>query len=491
MRSIRSRWVPAAAVTLLLCLAAAAPQSRDAGPAPPPQLQPPCVDLTYAVAGDDSLFLPLNVGVEQVLPAGMSVAACSLRAIVPIYAFMRLTLREWDPTTLAPDPNAIALRQTFFNGSNLWWSDYGKLPRTVFVPPIVVNSIPGVAEPPKPHVALQLVGQPGYGAQPRAFFTQDGPSSLPAAVKLNADSTREPLPGPHPVIAHAVCAGDSDLAALRVVQSVSRADVKPFPAPKEFLQRFRVPQQTELRWIQLVLAEFFVPYFQQAGDETQMMSPVGLPVLALIDGDDMPTPVPDMPSPLLESRFATFANMSWNTTQDFDRTVTLEAGHDYWIWVRNSAAATFMNRRVHGDETLPFTYGIGPYFGRTDSTGSWIRAADQVLVFRIVGKPTPPPTPPAVLPSPDPVASAFALNATPNPAQGIVRVAWSGAVGPVRFEVLDTRGRRVTEGSGGAAGAWTWPGTDQDGRAVASGIYFVRARDSAGQLSNQRVMIVR
>jgi len=310
-------------------------------------------------------------------------------------------------------------------------------------------------------------------------------------VKLNADSTREPLPGPHPVLAHTVCAGDSDLAALRVVQSVSRADVKPFPAPKEFLQRFRVPQQTELRWIQLVLAEFFVPYFQQAGDETQMMSPVGLPVLALIDGDDMPTPVPDMPSPLLESRFATFANMSWNTTQDFDRTVTLEPGHDYWIWVRNSAAATFMNRRVHGDETLPFTYGIGPYFGRTDSTGSWIRAADQVLVFRIVGKPTPPPTPPAVLPSPDPVASAFVLNAAPNPAQGIVRVAWSGAVGPVRFEVLDTRGRRVTEGSGGAAGAWTWPGTDRDGRAVASGIYFVRARDSAGQQSNQRVMIVR
>jgi len=90
-----------------------------------------------------------------------------------------------------------------------------------------------------------------------------------------------------------------------------------------------------------------------------------------------------------------------------------------------------------------------------------------------------------------PPASAFALSTSPNPTPGAVRVDWSGAVGPVRCEVLDARGRRVAEGSGGAAGAWTWAGTDRDGRAVASGVYFVRAHDSAGQISNQRVMVVR
>ena len=483
------RAIPSLLVVALLALAAAAPAPPAAGPAPPPQLQPPCDDFAIAVAGADSVMLNTNDGVEQALPAGMSVAACSLRAVVPINSFMTLRLREWDPTTLAPDPDAITLRQTFFNGSSLWWQNGGRIPRVEFVPPIVVNSVPGVAEPPKPHVAMQLVAQPNWWPSPqRAFFTPEGPSELPAAVKLNADSTREPLPGPHPVLAHAVCAGDSDLAALRVVQSVSRADVKPFPAPKEFLQRFRVPQQTELRWIQLVLAELFIPYFQQAGDES-MMGITNLPVLALIDGADMPTPVPIMPAPMVEARFTSFTSMSWITTQDFDRTVMLEPGHDYWIWVREAAASTFMNRRIHGDEPMPFTYGIGPYFGRTDSVGTWIRAADQVLVFRIVGKPTPPPPPPA--PQPSPAAAAFALSTTPNPAPGVVRVDWSGAVGPVRFEVIDARGRRVSEGSGGAAGTWTWPGTDREGRAVASGIYFVRARDSAGQLSNQRVMIVR
>jgi flagellar hook assembly protein FlgD len=60
----------------------------------------------------------------------------------------------------------------------------------------------------------------------------------------------------------------------------------------------------------------------------------------------------------------------------------------------------------------------------------------------------------------------------------------------VRVQILDAHGRRVAEGSGGAAGSWTWPGTDRDGRGVSSGIYFIRARDSAGQLSTRRVMII-
>jgi len=123
-----------------------------------------------------------------------------------------------------------------------------------------------------------------------------------------------------------------------------------------------------------------------------------------------------------------------------------------------------------------------------------------VLAFRIVAHPTAPLTPPAPPPIARPArppgprvppASSFALNAAPNPAPGAVRVDWSGAVGPVRFEVIDARGRRLADGLGGAAGSWTWAGTDRDGRAVASGGYFLRARDSAGQLSSQRVMIVR
>ena len=484
-----SRAVPSVLVFALLALAAAAPAPPAAGPAPPPQKQPPCDDFAIAVAGNDSVLLNINEGVEQALPAGMSVAACSLRAVVPINSFMALRLREWDPTTLAPDPGAIALRQAFFSGSSFWYQNGGRIPRVEFVPPIVVNSVPGVAEPPKPHVAMQLTTQPNWWPGPqRAFFTPEGPSELPAAVKLNADSTREPLPGPHPVLAHAVCAGDSDLAALRVVQAVSRTDVKPFPAPKEFAQRFRVPQQTELRWIELALAEIFTPYFEQVGEETRFFG-FSPPVLEVIDGDEMASPSTDMPPPLVEARIQSFSQMTWISHLDFDRTVTLEPGHDYWIYVHDAAATTFFNRRIRGDEPPLFGFGVGPYFARAEAGGDWVQAADQVLAFHIVGRPTAPALP-ITLSGPH-AASAFALSARPNPASSRVNVSWSGAVGSVRFEVIDARGRRVSEGSGGAAGTWSWPGTDRDGRAVASGVYFVRARDSAGQYSNQRVMIVR
>src|SRR5262245_52008074 len=133
-----SRWIPAVAVTLLLCIAAAAPTPH--GAAPPPQLQPTCDEFASAVSGDSSLVLPGGNELEQALPSGMSVAACSLRAIVRISVLGRIELREWDATTLAPDPQAIALRRTFFNGSNLLQVN-GNLPSFSFVPPVVTSSL--------------------------------------------------------------------------------------------------------------------------------------------------------------------------------------------------------------------------------------------------------------------------------------------------------------------------------------------------------------
>jgi len=68
-------------------------------------------------------------------------------------------------------------------------------------------------------------------------------------------------------------------------------------------------------------------------------------------------------------------------------------------------------------------------------------------------------------------------------------VAWSGAVGPVRFEVFDARGRRVAVNTGGAAGSWSWSIRDSRGQALPAGVYFVHARDSAGGHSVQRVVV--
>ena len=489
--------IPAIAVTALLSGAAPLPPL----PGPPPPIKPPCDHFASAVAGDSTVQIPnKGVGIEQALPAGISVAACSLRTGNAEFPGPILALREWDPATLAPDSETVALRRAFVVPSVMPLDaavDAGfNLPMISFVPPVVTSSVAGVAEPPRPQLALQLVNRRlilGLDWELTCYFTPEGPAELPAAVKLNADSTREPLPGPHPVLAHAVCAGDADLATLRIVQSVRRTDVKPFPAPKEFMQRFRVPERVELSWIELALGEVFTPYFERFAAIDDFPGPgprpfFGIPVLAVIDGDAMPEPPAHVPSPMVEAQFDLGAlvqasqGMGWVSHFGFDRTVTLEPDHDYWIWVRDAAATTFLNRRTHGDEPPEFTAGVGPYFARTDTAGEWIRAADQVLAFRVVGRPgasSPPPR------------AGFALSTTPNPAPGSVRVDWSGAVGSVRFEVLDPRGRRVSEGLGGAAGTWTWPGTDRNGRAVASGIYFVRARDSAGRESVERVVVMR
>jgi hypothetical protein len=203
-----SKLFPAIAVTALLCLAAAAP-SRQASVAPPPQLQPPCDDYASAVTGDDTVAIRNGTGIEQALPAGMSVAACSLRTSTAYYAFATMELNEWDPTLLAPDPGAVALRRTFFDASRILWAG-NHVPHAVFVPPVVLTSVPGVAEPPQPQVAIKLIADAASWFN--GYFTPDGPAELPAATRVSGDGARTPLPGPHPVLAHAVCAANEDLA---------------------------------------------------------------------------------------------------------------------------------------------------------------------------------------------------------------------------------------------------------------------------------------
>src|SRR5262245_19701479 len=384
---VHKRLVPAITVTSLLCIAASAPASAGPlpGPGPFPDLKPPCTDFASAVAGDSAVLIPnTGAGIEQALPALTSVAACSLRT--KGNSFLpgpMMALRAWDPATLAPDSETVALRRAFIFPDVIVMGramDVFKLPMFTFVPPVVTRSVPGVAEPPRPQMALQLVNHkitfmPEW--ELTGYFTPDGPAELPAAVRLNADSTRELLPGPHPVLAHAVCAGDADVATLRVVQSVSRTDVQPFPAPKEFMQRFRVPEEVELRWIELALAEMFTPYFVRSGDGAFDFPPPGPipggPVIAVIDGDAMPEPLPQVPASMVEAPFAfnalaqAAAGMAWVSHLGFDHAVTLEPDHDYWIWMREAAGTTFLNRRIHGDEPPVFTAGVGPYFARTDT----------------------------------------------------------------------------------------------------------------------------
>ena len=74
----------------------------------------------------------------------------------------------------------------------------------------------------------------------------------------------------------------------------------------------------------------------------------------------------------------------------------------------------------------------------------------------------------------------------PNPFRTATRITWNGTGGSVRIEILDLGGRRVwssrVEGdSGGAA----WSGTDDRGRPLPPGVYFLRVSSETGVLTRR------
>lgn len=95
----------------------------------------------------------------------------------------------------------------------------------------------------------------------------------------------------------------------------------------------------------------------------------------------------------------------------------------------------------------------------------------------------------------DAADGAIALTAAPNPCNPRTTIAFtSPQPGPATVAVHDARGRLVRRLHDGALGAgeqsWTWAGDDDEGRAVAAGVYLVRVATPAGTQVT-RVTVVR
>src|SRR5947209_8630337 len=98
-----ARALPAFAVLALLALAAAAPPPMM--PAPPPPL---VCDLPLMVGGGDgSADFQSALGLIQPLPSAFAAAACSLGIQGLSWTYGQMSLVQWDPLTLAPDPTPI------------------------------------------------------------------------------------------------------------------------------------------------------------------------------------------------------------------------------------------------------------------------------------------------------------------------------------------------------------------------------------------------
>ena len=483
----------------LLAIAAAAPRAVGGAPATTAALSHPACDLILQQSdGAEAFQLTPGAGVDQPASLVGNVAACSLTVDRIYCAGARLSLVQWDPTSLLPDPATVALRTFSFDCSAFAYN----LLRADFVPPVVIRSLAHVAEPPRPTIAIDW--RDDFTGQ-TLRFNGDGPAEIPAALQFPAGGgARSPLPGSHPVLSHAVCGGDADLQKLQIIQSVMTTVVSSDTGAFDLIQRFRVPARARLRWIEVAFGVAPHPtYFD--------------PIMAILDATGQSEPPVTLPPSLVEAPFSQFvASPSWGSHFDFDSLITLEPEHDYWLLVRVEHRFVLFSRMLTGGESADFKASIGPSFIRTAPDAGWTANRGRAVCFRLIGEPLTSPHPqprgrlderPRGEATPEgrtPTRSAtrvpadaretlsLRLTVAPNPSRGPAFVSWSGAAGLLRLDVLDAEGRRVAGSAHTEAGGrWLWGGARDDGRPLPAGVYLVRGTDGAGRIASERVVLIR
>jgi hypothetical protein len=475
MKTAISRWLPPIATLALLLFALLTPARRvgaGGGPRADALFIPSC-DLLLEESGSSATFgFKGPAGVTQPFHFAANVASCSLGLEKLYYAPGTLSIVKWDPATLTPASETVALRSTYFNASEMERSAVAAF----FDPPVILREDDAVAEGFGSDLAIQFQGQANDEI---AHYAPDGAPDLPVARSFasSPSTPQSPLPGTHPVLDHRLCGGNSTLQELAVVQSVTRCDsVVAGGTLYEAAQRFQIPAATKVDWIEFVA---------KAGPTAGQFG-----VLAIYDAVELSEPPVSWPASVASAYVYpnTFAStpVTWETHLDFDHEFALVPNHDYWLVFRTFGNFAVNVRRRTGTEGAGFGR-IGPLRIRSTGISPWEPVPNMNLDFRIIGTPY---LLTAVGP-PAPARAGLQMSVAPTPARGPVAVSWSGARGAVHLEVLDARGRRVATGEAAATtGRWTWNAADAAGRAVPAGIYFVRARDAA-HANTQRVVLVR
>ena len=373
-RRLHRAW-PALATMALLALSAAAPAPLRTGPAPPSQATATCDPFSQSGAGASTYTFDAGSGLRQPLPVGMPIAACSLRANATGWNNANIRIVEWNPLVLAPDPQATALRTLFCNPSTMNYYTTNSLPRMDLVPPLITRSLPGVADPPSEHTAIEVTEAQYANSQSFVgYYAPEGDLTMPAAVTFGATL---PLAGTHPVAAHALCDGSGTLEELRVVQSVKRTDSLAPAGLGEYVQRFRVPEAVEVRWVELAIQEA----------DQYSFTPT---TVSIVEADGYAEPPVTMPPALAEASLLHYFHYEpgprWAAPVDFDQSVQLQPGRDYWISLRTAVAHKYRTHTLTASESAMFGYAIGEFHHREQSTHPWTLASGQALSFKLIGR---------------------------------------------------------------------------------------------------------
>jgi hypothetical protein len=462
------RLLPAAASAALLLFAAFAGGARTGRAAPARAEVVGCA--AGQLGGTDALFsLTQYTGVRQPFDGTVPAAACTL-ALDYAYSSALGQVQFWNPLTLAPEASLVALRSIGYDTSKMMYNHL----RMDFSPPLVVTSVPGVAEPAPVSLAFDFQVTGAYASQ-GVHYWSSGPAGAPTAYSYTTLGS-SPLPGAHPVLGLGVCPPDGPGQDLRVLQSVMAGDMLPGLWYHDYVQKFRVPQRCELHHVELAF-----------GANTYTSVHVGH--VAVLDATGQSSPPAVQPPALAEADFYLYRQTSgWDTHYDFAAYPVLQPGHDYWLWVYAGFSYSFFLKHRSGAEPPDFQAAIGELFAREGPYQAWVGQPGYAMDFRLVGLPlangvsVPPPAP----------VRGLRLSIEPNPATSAAMVRWSGAAGGARFEVLDARGRRVSTFDGaGDAGTWLWRAVPDGGGTLPAGVYFVRATDRSGATGTARLVLVR
>lgn len=475
------RLLPSLAVGGLLVFAllgATDPRLAPRPAVPASMYYPDCTNLLESASPESALTLNLNDGVLQPLGSTGNIAVCSLGVQTPYQSYGAvLQIQSWDPVALAPDPTTVALRTTTYYISNY----YNLLDKISYVPPIVIKALGNVAEPPRATAAVSFENSASYGSPFVAHWTPAASPGVPAAYHYVNHGARVPFAGAAPAISHFICGGDQALQNLFITQSVVRADSMYGNDVSVVVQRFRVPKRVQVYWTELAFGP--VAANNPAGFQPGSIS--------ILDAQGQSQPPGNTSGALVTANFQNSVDRSaWFSHFDFDRVVTLDPQHDYWLWATVIWDYGVYVRHRGTTESVPFNAGVGECWYLKGFNPPWTADPNNVLDFKIVGLPldvTGGPSPPPL------ATSGLRLRIGPNPAHGQAMIAWSGGRGPLRIQVLDARGRLVARGDAdaGGAGQWLFRGARDDGRPLPAGVYFVRATDAGGQAAVERVVLVR
>ena len=386
-RSIRrfaalgARAIPAA-IAIAFLAAALMPRAREAIAREVPvfSIWSPLCDLvlqqadsvsTYGLAPHWSLYQPLAEpgNVSQItqrvsgIQSGPTVSGTFL--MIP-----------WDSLAQAPDPTSLVLRTGGFSFSTS--GDVQTL-SVAFNPPLVLRNAPGVADPLRGNVAMRFENTTYSISLPLDMDPAADPT-LPPALLQNGIDPLQPAPGAHPVDAVAFCGGDVGLQTLRVMQAVSTTNAQDFTTAKLFLQRFRVPADCELRWLELA--------FGFGGGGSGYGNPTIPASVALVDLQGVPDPPPQvLPEPLVSANLMGTPFPMWQSHIDFDHVITLSPGHDYGLLVSANGLFVPAMRQVTGHEGIPFTSAIFRLSERDTTADEWRTREHRALSFRLIGAP--------------------------------------------------------------------------------------------------------